>query len=123
MIRVIAKSRQFAASRGAAALLLAFILNMALVPCAMAIEVVSEEHDCCPPELRLEAADCCEVDDGSVQSRSTKFEFDEGDKVSLAPSYALLLPALSGRHSPVVDPPDSPDARPDLNALFCVYLK
>ena len=116
-------SRQFAASRGAAALLLAFILNMALVPCAMAIEVVAEEHDCCPPELRLEPADCCEVNDGSVQSRGKTFEWDEDDELSPSPDRTLLVPTLSGRDAPASDPPDPPDIRPDLNALFCVYLK
>lgn len=123
MIRVFAGFRRFAATRSAAALLLAFVLNMALVPCAMAIEVVAEEHDCCPPELRLEPADCCEVDDGSIQSRGTSFEFDEGDDLSPASDHALLFPVPSGRNAPVADPPDPPDTRPDLNALFCVYLK
>ena len=123
MIRVFAGFRRFAATRSAAALLLAFVLNMALVPCAMAIEVVAEDHDCCPPELRLEPADCCEVNDGSVQSRGTTFEFEGGDDVSAAHGYALLVPALSGRSAPAADPPDPPDTRPDLNALFCVYLK
>ena len=123
MIQVFAKSRQFAATRSAAALLLAFVLNMALVPCAMAIEVVAEEHDCCPPELRLEPVDCCEVDDGSIQSRGKSSEFDEDGELSSASDHASLLPVLSGRHAPVVHPPDPPDTRPDLNALFCVYLK
>ena len=123
MIRAFAIFRRFAATRSAAALLLAFVLNMALVPCAMAIEVVAEEHDCCPPELRLEPSDCCEVDDGSVQSRGTTSEFDESDELAAPHGQALLVPVLSGRNAPIVDPPDPPDASPDLNALFCVYLK
>ena len=123
MIRAFALIRQFSGTRSAAALLLAFALNVALVPCAMAIEVVAEEHDCCPPELRLEPADCCEVNDGSVQSRGTTFEFDEEDDVLAVHGHALLVPALSGCNVPVADPPDPPDNRPDLNALFCVYLK
>lgn len=123
MIRAFALIRQFSGTRSAAALLLAFALNVALVPCAMAIEVVAEEHDCCPPELRLEPADCCEVNDGSVQSRGTTFEFDADDEPAAVHGYALLLPAQSGRNAPLADPPDPPDNRPDLNALFCVYLK
>ena len=119
-----AASRRLGATRSAAALLLAFVLNVALVPCAAAFEVVKDEgHDCCPPELRLEATDCCEVNDGSVQSRVGAFEFDEGEKLSVAHGYAALDPAPSARFSPAADPPDPPDARPDLNALFCVYLK
>ena len=123
MIRAFAKFRRFAATRSSAALLLTFVMNMALVPCAMAIEVVAEEHDCCPPELRLDPDDCCEVNDGSVQSRGTTVEFDDGDDVSAVHGRALLVPALSGRNAPAADPPDPPDTRPDLNALFCVYLK
>ena len=123
MIRAFALIRQFSGTRSAAALLLAFALNVALVPCAMAIEVVAEEHDCCPPELRLEPADCCEVNDGSVQSRGTTLEFDAGDELVAVHGYAALVPAQSGRGAPLADPPDPPDHRPDLNALFCVYLK
>ena len=123
MIRAFAKIRQFSGTRSAAALLLAFALNVALVPCAMAIEVIAEEHDCCPPELRLEPSDCCEVDDGSVQSRGTTFEFDAGDEPAAVHGQALRLPTRTGRNAPLSDPPDPPDTRPDLNALFCVYLK
>jgi hypothetical protein len=118
-----AQSRRLAATRSAAALLLAFVLNVALVPCAAAFEVVADEHDCCPPELRLETLDCCEVNDGSVQSRVGTFEFDDGEKVASAPGFLALVPLLPERFTPAVDPPDPPDARPDLNALFCVYLK
>ena len=111
------------APRSAAVLALAFLLNMALVPCAAAIEVVADEHDCCPPELRLESADCCEVNDGSIQSRVITFEFDDGDEISPAPEYAALVPADPGRYAAATDPPDPPDGRADLNVLYCVYLK
>ncbi len=123
MIRAFARIRQLAATRSATALLLAFALNVAFVPCAMAIEVVADEHDCCPAELRLEPADCCEVNDGSIQSRGTTFEFDEDDTLSLAPAHAQYALGLSGRDAPVGEPPDPPDTHPDLNALYCVYLK
>ena len=63
-------------SRRAAVALLAVFLNLALVPCSMAIEVVEEGHDCCPPELKLEAQECCELDDASVDSRSGTHEHD-----------------------------------------------
>jgi len=123
MNRAFAQSRRLAATRSAAALLLAFVLNVALLPCAAAFEVVADQHDCCPPELRLETLDCCEVNDGSIQSRVGTFEFDDGEKVASAPGYAALVPLLPGRFTPAVDPPDPPDVSPDLNALFCVYLK
>ena len=123
MIQAFAKTRQMAASRSAAALLLAFALSVALVPCAMAIEVVADEHDCCPPELRLDPSDCCEINDGSVQTRSSNVELEEDDLLATAPGYDSALPASSGRCPHAADPPDPPDLRPDLNALFCVYLK
>ena len=123
MSQAFAKTRQMAASRSAAALLLAFALSVALVPCAMAIEVVADEHDCCPPELRLDPSDCCEINDGSVQTRSSNFELEEDDALAIAPGYDSALLASSGRYPHAADPPDPPDLRPDLNALFCVYLK
>lgn len=114
---------RFARPRGAAALLLAFVLNTALVPCAMAIEAVADEHDCCPPELSLDPSECCEVDDGSIQVRGTKFELDNNDTLSPATDYAALVAVTDGRHARAADPPDPPDHCPDLNTLFCVYLK
>lgn len=123
MLQVSAASKRLAAPRGIAVLLLAFVLNMALVPCTMAIEVVEDGHDCCPPELRLESSDCCEVDDGSVQARLSIFEFDGKDAPAAAPGFDQLRPAFAVRYLPAVDPPDPPGERPDVNALFCVYLK
>lgn len=123
MIQAFAKTRRMVSSRSAATLLLVFALSVALVPCAMAIEVVADEHDCCPPELRLDPSDCCEINDGSVQTRSSIFEFDADEAFSAAPDYDSAELASSGRYPPPVHPPDPPDLRPDLNALFCVYLK
>lgn len=123
MIQAFAQSKRFAARRGAAALLLALVLNVALLPCAMAIEVIEDGHDCCPPELRLDSPDCCEVDEGRVQARGGAAEFDESDALAAAPGYATLLRGYAVRYLPAAEPPDPPDQRPDLNALFCVYLK
>lgn len=123
MVQGIVKDGRLAARRSAAALLLAFVLNVALVPCAMAIEVVADEHDCCPPELRLDPSECCEVNDGSIQARGTPLEFEKDDTLSPAPDCSTPIPASVGRHASAADPPDPPDLRPDLNALFCVYLK
>lgn len=108
--------------RSFAAVLLVLVLNFALVPCTMAVEVVEEGHDCCPPELRLEAADCCEVDDGNVGARSGTIEFDDGDAIVSA-GYTDLLTSPARRTTKVADPPDWPAYRRDLNALYCVYLK
>lgn len=123
MIQAFARNRRFAAPRSVAAVLLALVLNAALIPCTMAIEVVEDGHDCCPPELRLDSSECCEVDDGNVQARAGTVEFDKSDTLSPAPDYAALLPAVVTRYAAAADPPDPPDHRADLNALFCVYLK
>lgn len=123
MVQTFAKNSRLAPPRRAAALLLAFVLNVAFVPCAMAIEAIADEHDCCPPELRLDPSDCCEVNDGSVQTRGATFEFDAGEKLAPGPAYAALVSAVTGHFEPAADPPDPPDCRPDLNALYCVYLK
>ena len=121
MIQVFARIREYKARRGVAALLLAVCLNLALVPCTMALEVVEEGHDCCPPELKLEPAECCQLDEATLDIRSTsKFGDDDRDAIvapASPPARSLAQPLLA-----VVDPPDPPDLNPDLNALFCVYL-
>ena len=103
------------------AALLALVLNFALVPCTMAVEVVEEGHDCCPPELRLEAADCCEIDDGNVVARSGTIEFDDDDAAA-SHGYVDLLTSPASRTCKVTDPPDPPGYYTDLNTLYCVYL-
>ena len=121
MIQALALGNGAVPRRRFAAVLLALVLNFALVPCTMAIEVVDEGHDCCPPELRLEAADCCEIDDGSVDTRRGTIDFDEDDASATA-SYVDLLTSPTGRDVGVADPPDPPRYRLDRNALYCVYL-
>ena len=121
MIQVFARMREYKARRSVAALLLAVCLNLALVPCAMAIEVEEEGHDCCPPELRLEPAECCQLDEAALDLRSSsKFDDDDSD-AALVPA-SPQLPHLAQPLLAVVDPPDPPDLNLDLNALFCVYL-
>ena len=51
-----------------AAVLLALVLNMAILPCAMAVEAAEEAHDCCPPEIRLDASECCVIDDATLDA-------------------------------------------------------
>ena len=122
MIQGFSKLRQLEARRGVAALLLAAILNLALVPCTMALEVVEDAHDCCPPELKLEPSDCCELDEVSIDVRgAAKFDADELEALPLSePFGANSVATVLWRAA--VDPPDPPELRPDLNALFCVYL-
>lgn len=125
MIQGFAGNRQGRGRRGVAALLLAVFLNLALVPCTMAfevVEVVEDGHDCCPPELDLEALECCELDDVSLDVRvASKFDADE---VEALPPLTFVESSSLARSTgwAALKPPDPPDLSPDLNALFCVYL-
>jgi len=106
-------------------MLLAILLNLALIPCSMAIEVVEQSHDCCPPEITLEALECCELDDASVDSRSGTL------KDELIPDLDIVLtgapedmPAMSpARGLASSDPPDPPSPSAAIHKLHCVYLK
>ncbi|MCG8369594.1 MAG: hypothetical protein MJA32_03650 [Proteobacteria bacterium] len=111
------------APRRTAAVLLAALLNLALLPCSMAFEAVGEGHDCCPPELRLDASDCCEVGDATVDARGAATKSDGGDSgeiVALAPAWpdapaAPRYPATTG-------PPGDPPRAVARHKLHCVYL-
>ena len=125
MIQVFGQNSAQPVSRRAAALLLAVLLNLALIPCSMAIEVVEEGHDCCPPEVNLEALDCCELDDVSVDSRGGSLEHDLTPDLDVVPAGA----PTDGTAVPIVrylansDPPDPPGRRIALHKQHCVYLK
>ena len=122
MIQGFACSRQGRGRRGVAAVLLAVFLNLSLVPCTMALEVVEEGHDCCPPELNLEALECCQLDDVSLDSRGAG-KFDADDVEALPPLTFVESTSLARSTGwAALKPPDPPDLSPDLNALFCVYL-
>jgi hypothetical protein len=124
MIQWIAKGCRFSTSRRAPALVLAALLNLALIPCAMAFEVVEQEHDCCPPELNLESPQCCELDDVNVDKRDgTLKPWDSPDFDDLATdSLGKLAAYASVRRLSVADPPDPPGHVESRHKLFCVYL-
>ena len=125
MIQVFGESRALLSSRRTAALLLAVLLNLALVPCSMAFEVVEEGHDCCPPKLKFEPQECCELDDASVDSRGGIQKYD------VTPDFESLsagTPAIAVAFSPATflacsDPPDPPGPPVALHKQHCVYLK
>ncbi len=125
MIQWIAKGCTFSTSRRAPVLLLATLLNLALIPCTMAFEVVEQQHDCCPPELNLEASQCCELDDANVDKRDgTLKPWDSPDYDDFAAdSLGKIVDYASDRHLSAADPPDSPDHVESRHKLFCVYLK
>lgn len=111
--------------RRVSALLLMVSLNLAILPCAMALEAAEPVHDCCPPEIQLEASECCALDDVNVDARTgTLKPYD-------SPEFAAL-PAIAPRHDrdptfaeyvPVVEPPGPPGNPPPLHKLYCVYLR
>jgi len=111
--------------RRVSALLLAVSLNLAIVPCTMALEVVEQGHDCCPPELQIESSECCEVDDVNVDARSGLLEPDDQPEPDSLAGCAFVQTQNHGhaRHTVGVDPPDPPAHSPPLYKLNCVYLK
>ena len=100
-------------------------LNLAILPCAMALEAAESAHDCCPPEIQLEAAECCTLDDVNVDTRSGTLKPYEPPECVALPVSAAAHDRLAtfGRHLPVVEPPDPGGSPPPLHKLFCVYLR
>lgn len=112
------------ASRRARAVLLVALLNLALVPCTMALEVVEKGHDCCPPELQVELPQCCGIDAVSIDKRDGTLELwdspDVDDSATGLPDE--FLARVPGREFSAADPPDPPDRVEIRHKLFCVYL-
>lgn len=124
MIQGLAKKLAFPASRRVHAVLIAALLNLALVPCTMALEIVEEGHDCCPPELKLELPQCCDLDDVSVDKRDGLLElWDAPDTDDVASDPLQDLVSLAPERSyPASDPPDPPARAESRHKLFCIYL-
>lgn len=125
MTQVLAQNWILPGRRQVGAFLLVVCLNFAILPCTMALEVVEQGHDCCPPELQLEAAECCQLDDVSVDARTGTLELNDlPDLVALpAPSFYQALAAVRTHVVASAQPPDPPDEFPPLYDLYCVYLK
>lgn len=123
MIHGFAQNVGFSAPRRVIAVLLAVFLNLALVPCTMALEVVEQGHDCCPPELTLTSYECCAVDDVSVDRRDGSIDVDHADiELAAIPEHQDVPTAAAIRYSAATDPPDPPDRSRALHKLNCVYL-
>ncbi|HSG96683.1 MAG TPA: hypothetical protein VLA11_01715 [Woeseiaceae bacterium] len=124
MLREFAKSNGFRTRRRAAAVLLAAFLNLALLPCSMAFEVVEEAHDCCPPTLELNPSECCEVADANVGQRGGKLDIDLDPDFEPAPvRTATDGNLLATRYCfATVGPPDRPARAVSLHKLNCVFL-
>lgn len=110
-----------APSRRGLAVVLAFWLNLALLPCAMALQVPDQGHDCCPPTIELQQSDCCEFDaivpDNRVQ------ELDKpGDFLLVSNDAVLPLTYFRDSRWQAPSPPDPAYRPPPRHKLFCVYL-
>ena len=125
MIQRIAPASRLGRRRGGAALLLAVLLNLALVPCTMALEVAEDSHhahDCCPPKPQLDTSECCDVDEASVATRGDRVTPDN-DLAQALPAEGPGVVAVAPKHAAAADPPDPPAPRDALHKLNCVYLK
>jgi hypothetical protein len=121
MIRLFELRRGGRFSRRGLAVLFTFWLNLALLPCAMAIETDQDGHDCCPPTVELQQIDCCELDSATSDKRGSKFEgqYDLLVEATVATWPSLQTTILSLREA---RPPDPVYFSPPLHKLFCVYL-
>ena len=108
-------------SRRGLAVLFTFWLNLALLPCAMAIETDQDGHDCCPPTVELQQIDCCELDSATSDKRGGKFEsYDDLFVVSTVAPWPSLYRADISENE--MRPPDPTDYSAPLHKIFCVYL-
>jgi hypothetical protein len=101
--------------------LFTFWLNLALLPCAIAIETAQDGHDCCPPTVELQQIDCCELDSATSDKRGGKFEsYDDLFVVSTVVPWPSLHRADISENE--MRPPDPAYYSPRLHKIFCVYL-
>ena len=125
MIQGFALAQREHGGRRGAALLLAVLLNLALMPCTMALEVVEDSHhahDCCPPKPQLDTSECCDLDDVNIAPRGDELSADK-DLVQVPPADLPGLVAAAQKYAAAADPPDPPAPGRALHKLHCVYLK
>ena len=118
-------------------------LNLALQPCAMAMEA---DLDCphCPPQHEQHMAghaghaveaqkapcdsldtDCCDLDDVSVDGRAGQAKLKEMGEAPVAITVVVASPAVRVPKSacPATGPPRWAADSPPIHVLNCVYLK
>ena len=118
-------------------------LNLALQPCAMALEA---DHDCphCPPahehdmaahhghaSPKAEApcasmqAQCGELDDASFDTRSGQLKVKDSVELPLAIAHDRITPVvtMTERCNFPTGPPQHAGLSPPLHLLNCVFLK
>jgi len=108
-------------TRKGIAVMLLFWLNLAFLPCAMALDAPEKEHDCCPPTVELQQIDCCELDAATADKRGGKFETHD-DLLVIASVVTWPSPRMANIAQHEARPPDPVIYSPPLHKLFCVYL-
>ena len=123
-------------SRRAFSVLLLVWFNLAMLPCAMAIE---KESGCpaCPVGHEQELVshhshgdgdalqpDCCDLGQVNFDDRAQKFEKQDSDQLDfvVASQFDNLRPPTVRRNWNPSAPPDLVSGSPRLHALNCVYL-
>jgi hypothetical protein len=100
--------------------MLAFWLNLALLPCALAIQEPDDLHDCCPPTIELQQLNCCEVDPIAIDHR---YENSADEVVATVTEYQAVRPSRRTPYRLAVPPPDPDVASQPIYVINCVYLK
>ena len=131
------------APRRALGVLVVFWLNLAAMPCTMALEAEAADSHCPPaaveaaskhahhdaqpaaeplPNCLTVQSDCCAIDDITIDSRATieKTGGDVAIVVAPAPSWPSLAVMVFSSHEP--RPPDPDGHFPPIHVLNCVYL-
>lgn len=149
--RIADRTRRVAGTSGVLSVLLVFCLNLAVLPCAMALGF--DDHDCPhrppadehpmsghhqghaaghhespEPELRSDcvtsAASCCDAATPTIDARGSQLKLkNDGNDQPIAVVFSQILSATI-TYTPAVfaDPPDPPGASVPRHVLFCVYL-
>ena len=128
-------------SRRVTAVLSLVLLNLAMLPCAMALEQ-EPIRPCCPPDhaqhvdshhehasdaksthCHSAAGDCCDIDEFSIDDRSQKSGKDSAEQLLLVTAMDTACTILRSRSVVFpTGPPDPPPGAQRLHAIYCVYL-
>ena len=133
--------RIFAARRRVTALASLIWLNMAIGPCAMALQQEAICPDCPPghsqqmashhghdesdsaPSCNTAQTDCCDFGDFTVDDRGQKSGKNGGEQFALVPVLETVKLARHVRLTVfVTGPPDPAPGTQRLHAIYCVYL-
>jgi len=110
----------YSVPRKVVAAMLVLWLNLALLPCAIALEVAEVGHECCPQSVELQQLDCCELDDVTHDHRDS---VDLGGAIAGSAECKSPLPPIQAMLRHVPQPPNPGGSSPPIHVLNCVYLK